>query len=883
MDWLYPKILLLAIPALVLLFWFDALSTHPMSMRRRRWLLIVRTLLVLIALLCLASPARVLESRQQSAIFVLDHSRSEGEAGMKRVYEAARQVASKLPGDVTVGYVAAGSDAEVLSYPGGSEGRMPPEALRLDLLEKLGSRTNLSRAVRLSKGIFPSGSSRHVILVTDGEETSGSLAETAREAAVSGIKLHAVGVSGDPRPDVRVTRVVSSQSRLSEGASLDLTATVESSLSGQGRVRLFENGLEVDSRDLTVEPGQTQTFTFRRSPEKRNIYNYRVAVEGFEGKDAIPENNEALTIVDVRGKPLLLYVEGEPGEASHLVAAMDREGIRLDVRTPDGLPKTLRELAGYDGIILSDVPARDIEDGQMTAIRDYVDELGGGFVMIGGMNSFGVGGYYRTPIEEILPVKLKSPDQEESQSSAIALVIDRSGSMSGQKIEICKSASVAVTELLTSKDYIGVYAFDSQVHEVVPITKVSSVSAIAGQIAILSAGGGTDASVGMFAAREALNSVKAKIKHMIVLTDGQTSGSGYQALASQCHAEGITISTVAVGSGAQVGLLQTIAAAGGGQSYITMDPTAITRIFTQDTMVHTGRMIREEAFEPQLVEPNPMLRNWQQGAAPPLLGYVKTNRKATSQVPLVTDTGDPLLAHWRYGLGKVTAFTSDCKSRWAALWIQQWPGYSQMWSQILRETARAPQGQNMDLRLTEEGERVRVEVDLLKDSGTRWNDADVRADIFFVPSHSLGSAMRQIGTQALEQEGSGLYGGGFAPTDPGVYLVRAGSGAQTVSAGYVHNPSGEVATGQIAESTLREAAEITGGTYLADPGAPLELTGSDVSRYVELWPLLLKLFLVLFFIDIAIRRWENLMGLWDQVTAPFRRSATSSSKQGRPA
>ncbi|MBL9155694.1 MAG: VWA domain-containing protein [Verrucomicrobiales bacterium] len=870
MDWLYPKLLLLAIPALALLFWFDAMSTHPMSMRRRRWLLIVRTLLVLIALLCLASPARVLESRQQSAIFVLDHSRSEGEEGLKRVYEAARQVASDLPGDVSVGYVAAGSDAEVLSYPGDTGRRLPPAEIRLDLLEKLGSRTNLSRAVRLSKGIFPSGSSRHVILVTDGQETSGSLTETAREAAVSGIRLHAVGVSGDPRPDVRVTRVNSSQSRLSEGASLDLTATIESSLEGQGRVRLFENGLEVDSRDLTVAPGQAQTLSFRRSPEKRNIYNYRVAVEGFEGRDAIPENNEALTIVDVRGKPLLLYIEGEPGEATHLVNAMDREGIRLDVRTAEGLPKNLRELAGYDGIILSDVPAREIEDAQMTAIRDYVDELGGGFVMIGGMNSFGVGGYYRTPIEEILPVKLKSPDQEESQSSAIALVIDRSGSMAGQKIEMVKAASLAVTELLTSKDYIGVYAFDSQVHEVVPITRVSSVSAIAAQVATLSAGGGTDASVGMMAAREALASVKAKIKHMIVLTDGQTSGSGYQALASQCHAEGMTISTVAVGSGSQVGLLQAIAAAGGGQSYITMDPTAITRIFTQDTMVHSGRMIREEAFEPQLVEAHPMLRNWEQGTAPPLLGYVKTNRKATSQVPLVTDAGDPLLAHWRYGLGKVTAFTSDCKSRWAALWIQQWPGYSQMWAQILRETARAPQGQNMDLNLAEEGEQVRVQVDLLKDSGTRWNDAEVRADIFFVPAHSLGSAMRQIGSEVLEQEGSGLYGARFTPTDAGVYLVRAGSGAQTVSAGHVHNPSGEVATGQIAEAALREAAGITGGTYLADPAEPLELTGSDVSRYVELWPLLLQIFLALFLIDVAIRRWENVMGLWDQVSAPFR-------------
>ncbi|MCP5550983.1 MAG: VWA domain-containing protein [Akkermansiaceae bacterium] len=871
MDWLHPKLLLFALPALALLLWFDARSSHPMSMARRRGLLVVRSLLVLLGLLGLASPARVVKSRQQAAIFVLDHSRSEGDDGLSRVYRTAEELAGGLPSDVTVGYIAAGREAEVLVYPE-EEGKALLGEPRRELAERIGSETNLGRAVRLAKGIFPSGSSRHVILVTDGQETAGSLEQTAREAAVSGIRLHAIGVAGDPRPDVRVTKVLSSQSRVSEGASLDLTATIESSLAGEGRVRLFENGLEVDSREFTAAVGQTQTLQFRRAPEKRNIYNYRVVIEGFEGRDAIPENNEALTIVDVRGKPLLLYIEGEEGESRYLVEAMGREGIRLDVRSPEGLPESLQELAGYDGLVISDVPAHAIGEERMAVIRDYVDELGGGFVMIGGMNSFGVGGYYRTPIEEILPVKLKAPDQEEYQSSALALVMDRSGSMSGQKIEICKSASIATAELLNSKDYLGVYAFDSQVHVIVPMSRVSSTTAIAGQIAVLDAGGGTNVYPGMAAAREDLNKVKAKIKHMIVLTDGQTSGSGYQALASQCHAEGITISTVAVGAGAQIGLLQAIAAAGGGQSYATMDPTAITRIFTQDTMVHTGRMIREEAFEPQLVERHPMLRNWEQSDVPPLLGYVKTNRKATSQIPLVTDNGDPLLAHWRFGLGKVTAFTSDCKSRWGSLWVSQWPGYSQFWAQILRETARAPQGRNMDLRLEDEGETVRVAVDLLEDAGTRRNAAAVEADVFFVPSHALSAGMRLIETETLEQEGPGLYSGGFRPRDPGVYLIRARSGAQMVSAGHVHNPSAEVATGQVDADLLKAVTEITEGNYLEDPGDKLELTGSDVSRYVELWPWFLKFFLVLFVIDIAIRRWENVLGLWEQVTAPFPRA-----------
>jgi len=847
-------------------------------MTRRRLLLVVRSLLVILIVTALASPAWIVRSREQAVVYVLDHSQSIGQKGLERVYEAYDQLRAKTGSGVQTGVISAGREGAVLASPEQPLPELKPDAA---LMEKDGAATNLADAVTLAKSIFPAGTSRHIVLITDGQQTEGSLEEAAQSAAVTGVRIHALAITGEPRPDVRVTSLRSSQSRVNEGATVDLTATVEASIAGTGRLRLFENGLEVDSRELTLEPGVSQQTVFRRSPDQSNSYNYRAVIEGFEGKDAIPDNNEALSIVDVRGKPLLLYIEGEEGESRYLVQAMAKEGIRLDARAPSGIPDNLRELAGYDAIVFSDIAAHEIGEARMLAIRDYVEKLGGGFVMIGGTNSFGVGGYYRTPIEEILPVKLRGPDHEENQSSALALVIDRSGSMSGQKIEICKSAAIATAELLNEKDYIGVFAFDSSVHVVVPMSRISSASAIGSQIATIGSGGGTNIYPGMSAARDELQRLKTKIKHMIVLTDGQTAGQGYQALASQCHSEGITISTVAVGAGAQVGLLQAIAAAGGGKSYVTMDPAAITRIFTQDTMMHTGRLIREDPFQPQLVEQHPMLRNLDAATAPPLLGYVKTNRKATSQVPLVTDAGDPLLAHWRFGLGKVTAFTSDCKSRWGALWINGWDGYSKVWAQILRETARAPQGRNMDLRLENQGEDTIAYVDLMEDAGTRLNDAQVEADVYFVPANALGSTMELVDTKTLQQEGPGLYSAKFRPSEAGVYLVRARSGAQMVSAGHVHNPSGEVATGQINRELLKSVAALTGGTLLDSADQKLELTGTDVSRYLELYPYLLMVFLALLMLDVAIRRWENVLGMVEAVTG--RASFSSTPSMGRKA
>ncbi len=826
--------------------------------QRKRWLLMVRALGVILLLTALAGPAKVVTSTRRAVVIALDHSQSLGEEGLKSAVEKARALRKTLPGDAEVSFTSFGDETRLLSDADLNDGNLV--SLK-EAMEKHGAQSNYASALEFARALFPAGTARHVVFIGDGHETRGSLLSAARAAAMADVQLHVMPVAGPRKPDVRVRQVTPAQSRIHEGAALKLTVDVESTMDGAGVLKLFENGVEVERRNLMVKSGAAQQEVFVRHPNSRNIYKYRAVLEGFAG-DSIASNNEGLTLVDVRGRLRLLYIEGDAAEAQYLAQAMEKEGILLDLRAPGSIPTTPQELSGYDGVILSDVPAHKIGENVMVAIRDYVDKLGGGFIMLGGPNSFGVGGYFRTPIEEILPVRLKSPDEEEKQSSALALVIDRSGSMSGEKLEMAKSASIATAEVLTRNDYIGVWAFDSESHVVVPMTRLTSSAAVAGQISGVTSGGGTNMYPGMTDARNALQRVKAKIKHMLILTDGETAGSGYEALASQCRSEGITISTVGIGGAVRMPFLQAVASLGGGQSYSTMEASAIMRIFTQDTLMHTGRMIREEAFEPKLAERHPMLAGWEKFEPPPLLGYVKTLRKSTAQVPLVTDLGDPLLAHWRFGLGKVTAFTSDAKSRWASLWISRWSGYGQFWSQVLRETARPPQGQNMDLRAEMDGDEARVTVDALVDAGTRGNNERVSAEVFFVSAGSLGAPLKPVQTLALRQSGPGLYEGGFKPDQAGVYLVRAQSGAQMVTAGLVHNPGSEASLGTVNEKLLREVCTIAGGKYL-DADYKLDLGSAKASRYVELWPYLVMAMLLLFLVDIAVRRWEHVTGIWE--------------------
>lgn len=833
-----------------------------MSGLRKRLLLVTRAVCVMLALAALAGPARVTQTGRKALGIIVDASQSMGAEGLATATAEATRVRQSLGGGIASFVVRLGAQPELMPEDG-------TPAMQAAWQKKNGGDSHYAAAVEYAEALFPPGVSRNILIIGDGHETRGSLLNAAREAAVSGIKLHALPVSGPRTPDARMIALTPNRTRLFEGASLSLKAAFESTIEGGATLKLYENGIEVEKRPVTLKPGATQEITFTRTPSTRSTFQYRAVLEGVQG-DTLPGNDSALAIVDVRGRLRLLYIESNASEARYLMQAMEKEGIDLDLRQPGSLAITFEQLGGYDGVILSDVPAHQLGEPLMNALRDYVDKLGGGLVMLGGPGSFGVGGYYRTPVEEVLPVRLKAPDEEEKQSAAVAIVMDRSGSMAGEKLEMAKSAAIATAEVLGHNDSLGVFAFDSEAHVVAPMTRLTSTNAVSGQIAAVASGGGTNLQPAFQLAREALLRAKARVKHMIILTDGQTAGAGYEQLASQCRSEGLTISTVAIGEGSHVALLQAIASSGGGQSYTTLDAGGITRIFTQDTLMHTGRMIREEPFTPELKEKQPILAGFEKWDSPPLLGYVKTTRRTSAQVPLVTESGDPLLAHWRYGLGKATAFTSDAKSRWASLWIARWKDYGRFWSQVLRETARAPQGRLMDLSARMEGDDARISVDLLADAGTRANNAVVEAEVFHVAADALGAPMKPVQKLALRQNAPGAYEAAFQPTQAGVYLIRALSGAEMVTTGLIHNPSSESSLGTVNESLLQEAAKITGGDYLGDSKRLPNLETTKAMQHEELWPSLLVLLLLIFLIDTSIRRWEHVVGLWQLV--PLRKA-----------
>jgi uncharacterized membrane protein len=790
---------------------------------------------------------------------LLDHSHSLGETGLKQVLAKAEALHEKSFAGTSCSFIAFGDEAVLLA----DQAELKQYAKRLNWQREHGAQSDYAKAIHLARGLFPTGASRHMVVIGDGEQTAGDMLHAAQLAAQDGVTLHCIPVAGERKLDVRIAELRPSRSRLHEGATLDLCVDIESGLDGTGQLRLFENGIEVAQQIVHAKAGQSQQLHFQRSPSVRDLYKYRAVLEGFSA-DTLAANNEALTVVEVRGNLRLLLCDGTPSEAAPLQQAMQQENITLDLRTTGSIPQTLTELAGYDGIVLSDITAQQLGEKVMLNLCEYVQQLGGGLVMIGGPNSFALGGYHQSPIEDVLPVHLRAMDEEEKQSSALALVLDRSGSMVGEKLEMAKSAAVAAAEVLTRNDFIGVYAFDSEVQVVLPMTRATSMTAITAPISALASGGGTHLEPALQEARQALQRVKAKIKHIIVLTDGQTTGSGYEILASQCRAEGMTLSTVAIGEGSHVGLLQAMAYSGGGQAYTTRDLASITRIFTQDTLKHTGQLLWEQPFYPSVQAGHPLIAGMEPWNSPSLAGYVKTTARRSAQVVLKAENGDPLLVHWRYGLGKVSAFTSDAKSRWAGQWIETWPGYTQFWSQLLRETARPPQGQSMDIQLSNSGNSVRLSVDLLIDAATRQNGAKLQAEWSYLPAHALTSNIQKVTELDLPQLGPGFYGADFQPTEPGFYFVRVQNGSESNSTVWVHHLQTETSLGKLNQRLLEQVAESSGGTLVPD-SALLASVQKQPMQLKEIWPWLVLTQLGCFLLDVFLRRMEAWHFFWESL------------------
>jgi Ca-activated chloride channel family protein len=720
------------------------------------------------------------------------------------------------------------------------------------------SESDLQAALQLAYGVFPAGYIRRAVLVSDGIETRGDVLAEAHRAAQFGVKLYTLPFE-EPVPAEVAVQNLSIPSGVKVGEPFFVSADVYASRAGTARARLYQgdvlNGLDA-VRDVALEPGRNE-IKFRSVVRVGGPISYKLDLDQIPA-DQFAENNHFVTSIDVPGRPTVLYVEGQPGRATYLASALGAQQFDVDVRSPTALPRSLAELERYDFFILSDTPAENVDSGVQDLTERYVRDLGGGFLFAGGVAGYGPGGWNHTSIERLLPVSMDAERQKDMPGVAMSLVIDRSGSMTGLPVEMAKAACRATVETLGPDDLVEVIAFDSQPKRFVKMQPARYSSRIQNEIATIQPGGGTAIFPALDAAYQDISVVQARKKHVILLTDGRADSDGIRDLVGAMIAEGITVTTVGLGDGADADFLRMIAEAGGGRYHHVPDPNSLPRIFTRETEMITRQSAVQEWFPIHQTSAADFLRGIAMQSAPLLHGYVATQMKpAPAQQILASDQGEPILARWRVGLGWSLAWTSDLKNNWAIDWLR-WSDFGRFWGQLVREHMRTKHRRELDMSAQIVGGRVYASVDAFGADGGFDNSMESR---LIAMGPLPGGERREF---PMRQTAPGRYQADFELDGYGSFLLRAEhfktgeDGRKTsvgVSFGQVSQPyPGEYARLEPDRELLERAAVASGGVFQPPVEMLFDAAGEVVTYEQPLWQRFIVAAMVLFLMDLLMRR-----------------------------
>jgi uncharacterized membrane protein len=635
--------------------------------------------------------------------------------------------------------------------------------------------------------------------------------------------------------------------KLKEGQVFEVKIFVQADRATPATVRLIRDDQYLGEQKVELSAGKN-LFSFPQTLSKPGFYKYEVQVDA--PGDPIPQNNRATSFTTVRGEPRILVVSADPEQDKQLAAALKTPSLEVRLVGIKDFPSTLAEMQSYDSIFISNLAAGDLGLDRQRLLESAVRDFGVGLVCVGGDQTYAAGGYRGTPLEATLPVSMELDSKKVLPSGAVVLVMHGMEFANGN--EVARLCAQGVLAALGPQDEMGVVLWDGTEHWVFELQKVANKKKLAALIAGMNQGDLGSFEGVLQLAHGALQKSTANLKHIIVFSDGDP-GAPTPALMQAIVGDRITLSTVLISGHSPSDTMEWMADQGKGRFYNVNSPDDLPQIFIKETAVILKSAIYEDPFQPQVRAMSELVRGIGATEYPKLLGYVATTPKPRAETPLWTDKGDPLLAHWQYGLGRAVAFTSDAKARWARIWLN-WDKYRQFWSQIGQWSMRRLENADFTTEVvTDKGDGL-INVEALDEQGNFRNFLNLRAVV--------ASPKGERQTVHLEQTGPGHYEARFPTKEVGAYLlnlmdIKDGQvrGSQVIGASVNYSP--EFNTSEPNLNLLRRIAE-TGGGKLLDPSVPTVNPFLHDRRKTfqprDLWESLLQFAVILFTLDVGVRR-----------------------------
>ncbi|MSQ90245.1 MAG: hypothetical protein EXS01_02460 [Phycisphaerales bacterium] len=859
-------LLLIVLPAL---WWMSWRRRHATGIPRAWVSASARSVLVLLLALSLAQPSIKRLGEGVTLLVVADVSRSIPSDLLTRA-ESALQKATKNPPDRAdrVGVVTVARDAIVAELPTiGGEVSFGGHGGELD-----GS--NLALGVRRGLALLPADTMNRLLLVSDGNETAGSLREAASLAKANRIPIDVHPLEYDQK-GVTIFEGIRAPTRARIGQTADLKLFLRSQGGATGTLYVKENGKPVDldpsaagdGLAVVLKPGPN-TFEIPMSLDSSGAQRYEAVFEpDAASADGVVENKRGAATVFVSGDGRILVVDKDGREGGALVTALKSGGLQVDVVSPDALAEGVAFLAGYDAVVLVNMPRFDIDNSTDRMLHAFVHDLGGGLLVIGGDSSFGAGGWIDSETAKALPVKMDPPATRELPRGALALVM-HSCEMA-QANYWSEQVVISAIEALSRLDYVGIVVFGYGAKGGVngagwffPMQLAGDKSAAIAAARKMPVGDMPDFQASMQVGLAGLLGVKAGQRHAIVISDGDPAPPT-KALIDEYKAAKITITTVMIaghGTAEDLVNMKAMAELTGGNFYNVVNPKLLPKIFIKEASLISRNLMVEGDFQPVVA---PTLGGPMEGitAVPPVKGYILTvPREGLAQIPILnktTEGHDPIYAYWNYGLGKSVVFTSDLSGRWGGAW-PEWSGFQAMWERTTRWLMRPASPSNVLLKTRLDGEEATVELEAIGGETGLVNFMRTDAKVIR-PDGSIAPL-------AMEQVGPGRYRGTFQADETGSYLVDIGlldsAGARTggsIQGALALAYPREFRTSRDNAALLRAVAEETGGRVLSTS----DLASSDLferrglaqpESVRRIWDILAICAAALLVIDVAVRR-----------------------------
>lgn len=857
MQFTHPLYLLLALPALAWVFWLGWRTEAQLS-RWRKWLaLAIRVVVTLLIVFAVAGLQWRLPIEGMNVFFVLDRSDSIPSPQQDGARTLVNRMAAQRKKDDKSGVIVFGTDASI--------DRLPNEKIDLQKIEAVvdPQRSDLASAIRLATAAFPETGQKRIVLMSDGNENIGDALAAVAGARTQGATVDVVPLGVSRGNDVFVQKV-QVPAKLKKGQPFEAKIFVQADQAQQATVRLYRNEEFLGEQKVQLSEGKN-LFTFPQTLPEQGFYNYDVRVDAIG--DPLPQNNRAVAFAGVKGDPRVLLISAEPDQDAMLAAAL--QSARLDVKVVgvNGLPNTLAEMDSYDSIFISNLSAGDLGRDTMSLLESAVRDFGVGLVCVGGENTYAAGGYRNTPLENTLPVSMELDSKKVLPKGAVVLVMHGMEFANGN--QVARDCALGVLGALGPDDELGVILWDGTEQWVHPLQKVGDKREAGRNIAGMNQGDLGSFQGVLTDSHEALKKSKANLKHIIVFSDGDPAAPS-QTLMQSIVADRITVSTVLIAGHVGPETMIQIAEQGKGRFYNVTSPSILPQIFIKETSVILKSAIYEEPFKPQLRSSSEVIRGIDPAAYPNLFGYVATTLKPRAETPLMTHKNDPLLAHWQYGLGRAVAFTSDARAKWARNWLN-WDSYKQFWSQIAQWSLRRIENADFVSEVSVENGQGVINVEALDEKGNYRDFLDLQTIVVSPKGERMNVR--------LEQTGPGHYEAKFPTKEVGAYLLnmmqmengRAVAG-QVVGASVNYSP--EFAAGEPNLNLLKRIAD-TGGGKVLDPddrsANPFTHDRFKTHQPLDLWEWLLKLAVILFVLDVGVRRIQLDREEWLKATAGLRR------------